>query len=129
MGQNSPSSKIIYVLEGFCPYTEVAIYISDDLKYKERPDLDIFVEGGFETVFVEILSESHSCIIGEIIRIPNTNEIISIDRFENILQSLQVSNKDIIIATDQNFDYLKYMNTKTQVIYLMHFWTLICYQP
>ena len=85
----------------------VAIYIRNDLKYKERPDLDIFVEGEFETVFVEILSESHSCIIGEIYRIPNTNEIISINRFENILQSLQTSNKDIIIATDQNFDYLK----------------------
>ena len=44
--------------------------------------------------------------MGEIYRVPNTSEHDSIERYETILKQL-VNYKNIIVGTDQNFDYLK----------------------
>ena len=44
--------------------------------------------------------------MGEIYRVPNTSEHDSIERYETILKQL-VHYKNIIVGTDQNFDYLK----------------------
>ena len=46
-------------------------------------------------------------IIGEIYRIPNTNEIKSIERYETILNKLSNTKQEILIGTDQNIDLLK----------------------
>jgi hypothetical protein len=46
-------------------------------------------------------------IVGEIYRVPNTNEINSIKMYETISKQLQNYNHNIIIGTDQNFDYIK----------------------
>ena len=45
-------------------------------------------------------------IVGEIYRVPATNEQISIDRYDSILQNLKNFNGDVLLATDQNFNYI-----------------------
>ena len=41
-----------------------------------------------------------------IYRIPGTNESRFITRLKQIVQGIKIQNKDIIIGTDQNVDYL-----------------------
>ena len=45
-------------------------------------------------------------IVGEIYRVPNTSEITLINRYENITKKLSDMPQNVIIGTDQNFDYL-----------------------
>ena len=46
-------------------------------------------------------------LIGEIDRILNTNELSSISKYNTIAKKLQQYKHNIIIGTDQNFDYIK----------------------
>ena len=87
----------------------VAIYIRDGLKYKIREDLSFFQEGEFELIFAEIISgdRDKSVVVGEIYRVPNLDENISLERYEAVLSILQKLKKSIILGTDQNFGYLK----------------------
>ncbi len=84
----------------------VAIYINSKLNFSRREDLEIFLPGQFESLFMEIKSKASPLIVGEIYRIPNTNEHDSIEKYETIVKQL-VNYKNVIIGTDQNFDYLK----------------------
>ena len=46
--------------------------------------------------------------MGEIYRVPNTNEVTSVDiRYEQLISNLNPTTKNIIIGTDSHFDYLK----------------------
>ena len=85
----------------------VAIYINNKLQFTPRPDLSIFDEGVFESYFVEITAESRNIIVGEVYRIPNTNQESFLDRYQSIIEKIKLEKKDIIIGTDQNLDYLK----------------------
>ena len=85
----------------------VGIYINDKIHYSPRDDLSVFIEGEFETIFVEVEQNDRNIIVGEIYRVPNTNELLSVNRYQTILDKLHHINKDVIIGTDQNFDYLK----------------------
>ena len=38
---------------------------------------------------------------------PNTNEKLSIERYDEIITALCSTHNDIMIETDQNFDYMK----------------------
>ena len=75
----------------------VALYISDDVQYSMRNDLTINLNNEFETIFVEISHKSNRCLFGEIYRTPNTNEQLSLQRYEDILTKLSVFNGDIVI--------------------------------
>ena len=67
----------------------------------ERPDLCIFDEGKFESIFIEIPRRGKcSIIVGEV---PGTRENDFIEKHERIIKK----HKKIIIGTDQNLDYLK----------------------
>ena len=72
-----------------------------------RDDLTIFEEGQFETIFIETTFSQNNSVIGEMYRVPNTNEQRSIGYFENIFTKLHSTNRNVIIGCDQNFDYLK----------------------
>ena len=85
----------------------VAIYVSKNLNFKDRSDLNVFQEGIFESCFVEITMKGKNVIIGEIYRVPGTNELDFIQKYENIITSVHRERKDIIIGTDQNLDFLK----------------------
>jgi exonuclease III len=52
----------------------VAIYLRNDIDYIERPDLGVCVDGEFESIMIEVKSMEKKIIIGEIYRVPGTNE-------------------------------------------------------
>ena len=60
----------------------------------------------FESIIIELNNKKHNLIVGEIYRIPNTNEQTSIERYEQIIKNLHTHKGDIIIGTDQNFNLL-----------------------
>ena len=69
----------------------------------------ILKEGLYESSLVEIITgNNHKNIIaGELYRIPGTNEHTFINDFESLLETIQTENKELIIGTDHNLDYLK----------------------
>ncbi len=85
----------------------VAIYINNKLQFIPRPDLSIFDEGVFESYFIEVTAESRNIIVGEVYRIPNTNQNSFLERYQSIIDKIKLEKKDIVIGTDQNLDYLK----------------------
>ena len=87
----------------------VAVYINKQLSYKNRPDLSLFYEGIMECCFVELLTKNNkdNIIIGEIYRIPGTDEHFFLDEYTKLLTLIKKENKKIIIGTDQNLDFLK----------------------
>jgi hypothetical protein len=91
----------------------VAIYINNRYQFKIKDEISTFVEGEYESIFIEVLSNPHNLIIGEIYRIPNTPAQLSLNRYEDSLNKILVNKShDIIIGTDQNFDYLKISDHK-----------------
>ena len=94
----------------------VAIYINTKYNFNKRDDMSINVPGSFESIFIEIQSTHLKDLVGEIYRVPNTNEANYLAMYENILKNLQNYKHNIIIGTDQNFDYIKleqHKNTDT----------------
>ena len=70
--------------------------------------MSILIGGEYETIFAEIKSQPHNILIGEIYRIPGTPEKLSIERYDATLsQMMKDKHMDILLATDQNFDFLK----------------------
>ena len=72
----------------------VAIYINNKLQFIPRPDLAIFDEGVFESYFVEITGENRNIIVGEVYRIPNTNQQSFLDRYQSIIEKIKLEKKD-----------------------------------
>lgn len=86
----------------------VSLLIKLGINYVERPDLSLFEEGKFESIFLEIQqNKSRNIVIGEVYRVPGTNETEFIEKYENIITRIKEENKSLIIGTDQNLDYLK----------------------
>ena len=86
----------------------VSILIKTKLKYHVRNDLVVFDEGKFESIFVEIPQiNKPNIVIGEIYRVPGTNENNFLTEYENLIGKIKNENKRLIIGTDQNLDYLK----------------------
>ena len=96
----------------------VAIYIKNDLRYWQRSDLAIFKEGQFESIFIEVKSKTRNLIIGEVYRIPGSNEKEFVTDYEEIVNKINLENKEIIIGTDQNLDYLKISQHATTAKFL-----------
>ena len=71
----------------------------DNLK---RDDIAINVTGIFESIYIEVNSDNLKAVVGEIYRVPNTNEVNSINMYSQIISKLQNYTNDIIIGTDQN---------------------------
>ena len=99
----------------------IAIYIQKHITYKHRPDIEINVENEFESLFIDMSINNKHIIIGEIYRVPNTNEKLSINRYETILKKLHNIKAKVLLATDQNFDYLKIQNHKNTLDLFNHF--------
>ncbi len=82
------------------------LYIQDKFQFTERDDLAINIEYEFESIFIEINNLPHKLILGEIYRVPGTNEHSSIDRYDCILQKLSNYKGEVFLATDQNLNYI-----------------------
>jgi len=83
----------------------VGLYINSSIEYKMRPDLDTFIEGEFETIFIETTNTHKHTVVGSIYRPPNTNIAQSIDRYCDTFR--RIGESESLIGTDQNFDMLK----------------------
>ena len=64
-----------------------------------------YIEVEFESLFLEI--ETPNILIGEVYRLPNTSETISIDRYNKPINNIMETKLNVIIAKDQNMDLLK----------------------
>lgn len=113
----------------------VAIYIRDTFNYKEWRDLCINAEGEFESIAaeIEVKNGGKNLIIAEIYRVPNTPERESVERYDRCIASFDQTKCDILLGTDQNFDYLK-LDSNTNVSELLNvFYTRdllpTCYTP
>ena len=80
------------------------MYSCDNFQFSLRTDLTVNHIFEFETIFTEITHGMHKPVIGEVYRVPNANEQLSINRYETILSKLSTFNVDIMIGTNQNFN-------------------------
>ena len=85
----------------------VAMYIKDQIHFKLLENLSIFHEGEFESIFIETTLHNKRYVVGEVYRIPDTSEVLSVKRYECLLNKLNATGANVILGTDQNFDYLK----------------------
>ena len=109
----------------------VGLYISKQLKFKSRNDLDKNVEDTIETKFIEIINDNgKNIIIGVIYRPPNNN----FDTFKNtineILEKIDKENKLSYLMGDYNIDLLKsescdYTNNFIEQLFTSSFFPLI----
>ena len=88
----------------------VLLYISDELNFKPRPDLNIYQAKGVESIFAEIVNKNKSNdIIGVIYRHPTMcEEDFNENHIRELIHKLSIENsKNIFIAGDFNFDLIK----------------------
>ncbi len=86
----------------------VAIYLRKGIEFSERDDLAINVEGEFESIFIEVdIKTNPKLIVGEVYRVPNSNGHLSINRYKDIISKMDLEKKDLILGTDQNYDFIK----------------------
>ena len=90
----------------------VSILLKNGIPYKRREDLDIFIEGKTESVFVKTISKcGKPIIIGSIYRPPNTDLNQFSDNLTNIVSKVRSTKRkipcEIILGMDHNADLLK----------------------
>ena len=85
----------------------VAIYALNKYKVKLREDLSIFEEGVLESLFIETKIGHKSFVLGEVYRIPNTDQEFFINTYENIITKIIQEKKEILIGSDQNLNLIK----------------------
>ena len=90
----------------------VSILLKNGIPYKRREDLDIFIEGKTESVFVETISKcGKPIIIGSMYRPPNTDLEQFSDNLTNIVSRARATKRkipyEIILGMDHNVDLLK----------------------
>ena len=87
----------------------IAMYIANSFTYKERFDLCINIEGEFESIAVEITDklQKQNTVVAEVYRISNTNESLSIQRYEEMVANICGNTNQVILGSDMNFDYKK----------------------
>ena len=106
---NIPGYNFVYLNRTTMSRRGVSIDIISSLTYIERPDISVNVEGEFESITIEVKTRTRqrNVIVAEIYRVPNTNELSSIERYNDMLTTMSNTSCDVIIGTDQNFDYKK----------------------
>ena len=75
----------------------------------------------FETIYIEIDDNMHKVLIGEIYRVPGTNAQLSIQRYGSILHITSAFNGDVMIGSDQDFNYVNIENHGPTRNLLVHF--------
>ena len=83
----------------------VAIYLRPHLTFKRRTDIDIFEEGVFESIFVEVNRGCGSYIVGVIYRPPDSDMARFLSSLNIVLD--KVKNKRCYLMGDFNLDLIK----------------------
>ena len=92
--------------------SRVSILLKNGIPYKRREDLDTFIEGKTESVFIETISKcGKPIIIGSIYQPPNTDLDQFSDNLTNIVNKAQTTKRkiscEIILGMNHNVDLLK----------------------
>ena len=109
----------------------VGFYISNNLNYKLRTDLNIYEEGIIESLFIEIISTtSKNIILGNIYRPPSGNFEIFENKLNEILANVDKTKKISYLTGDFNIDLLKsdvceYSNRFCEQLFTSSFFPLI----
>ena len=90
----------------------VSILLKNGIPYKRRKDLDIFIEGKTESVFIETISKcGRPILMGSMYRPPNTDLDQFSDNLTNIVNRARATTGkipyEIILGMDHNADLLK----------------------
>ena len=80
----------------------VGVYIRNNIDYSICENLSYNIDDEFESIFVKF----DTYLIGEVYRSPNSSDTISVDRYEALLNKCMQTGNNLIIGTDQNFNYL-----------------------
>ena len=85
------------------------IFISDDLRYKVRADLDVTTEDLCESIFIEInISKNENLLLGCLYRHPNNSiNVFTEDILEPMLDKIKRENMQCILMGDFNIDLLR----------------------
>lgn len=95
----------------------VGFLINDCLKFKELPELSVFIEKVIETVFIEVeLQNKTKIIVGSIYRPPSVHGNLTatqqLDQFseslESIINKVSATNKKSFFLGDFNLDLIKF---------------------
>ena len=84
------------------------MFISTNIKYKVRQDLNLFSEDILESIFIETSINGKNTIIGTIYRPPNNKYNEFEIELSRILQKIDKENKSCLYMGDLNIDLLKY---------------------
>ena len=93
----------------------VALYVSNQIESQLRPDLTL-MENYIETVFVEIISNSATFVIGQIYRRPHTNLESFNEKVQSIVEKIQQENKICVLVGDFNINLFKDNNDSQELI-------------
>ena len=77
------------------PRGGVALYIKENTHFRKEWYLRFNIEGEFENILIEAKSNKHRFIVGEIYRTPGTNTHMSIERYQQTLDQLDLENCDV----------------------------------
>ena len=86
------------------------LYISNELKYKVRNNLQIRKDLKLESIFIEVISKSqNNVVVGCIYKHPNlTVTEFNEGYLQPLLDKLSLENKDVILMDDFNLGLLHY---------------------
>ena len=86
------------------------LYISNELKYKVRNNLQIHKDLKLESIFIEVISKSqNNVVVGCIYKHPNlTVTEFNEGYLQPLLDKLSLENKDVILMDDFNLGLLHY---------------------
>ncbi len=104
------------------PRGGVGLFMKNDLNYKIREDISVFIPHVFESLFVEIINtKERNMIVGVIYR-PNTEPRADLDIFssnmETIMDTINNNNMSSLIMGDMNVDILTFQNHRRTNEYL-----------
>ena len=87
----------------------VAVFVREEVSFRERPDLNTFIPKLFESVFITV--SDLNLTIGVIYRSPTTDIVhikTFLTQFQTTLNLLHKSRESFILLGDFNFDILEY---------------------
>ena len=85
----------------------VGLYINRLYQFRERTDLAVNIDDLIESQFIEITTESKKILVGIIYRPPNNKLDLFNECISELLQKLDLQNKQCYLMGDFNLDLLK----------------------
>ena len=106
----------------------VGLYIHNSLSYIPRSDIDISF-GECENIWIEIVlpNQQKNIILGLVYRHPSSSADDFRDAFNNTLNDISKSNKQIIIFGDINIDLIKFETHQSISDYLDMLYSYFCF--